>query len=187
MKTLSRLFAVSLFAAIPLLANVTYTYSGPLFINVGGSYTTSMTITGYVTFATALPDNFSPQFDLPIDWSFFDGVQTLSKAGGDDFVVDEFGTDANGNINFWSVVADTPDLSTGDIQECSTSASCTQEFAQFGTSFGFNANTQGSWNTSTAAVPEPSTFAMLLLPLAWLGARKLRLHAGAAKSGKEGI
>jgi hypothetical protein len=173
MKTLSRLLTISFFAAIPLLANVTYTYSGPLYTSVGGSYTTSMTITGYITFANALADNLPPgYYEVPTDWSFFDGVQTLSKAGGDDLTNYKLGTDALGNINDWVVTSDTPDLTTGHIQEVSNNEGGTQEYADLGASFGFSTS-QGSWAASTA-VPEPSTFAMLLAPLAWLAARRLR-------------
>jgi hypothetical protein len=68
---------------------VTYVYTGKHFNIFGGSgYTTDDFVSGYITFAEALPSNatisdaaievIQPQI---VDWSFSDGVQTISDNG----------------------------------------------------------------------------------------------------------
>ena len=108
-------------------ADIIYTYTGNDFTNVGGDdlSSTSDFISGWITFASPLPDNSIEQNNLAdsvISWGFTDQVQSIDDDSANTFllpVVDPVGlftfysslddvylaTDASGNINQWSITA----------------------------------------------------------------------------------
>src|ERR1700760_996179 len=88
----------------PLFADSIYSYTGNNFTDVYGSepYTTSDSIQGSITTATALaPGSFNFFFGLPA-FSFFDGLHTIDQTNAD-FALFILLTDASGNIVDWSV------------------------------------------------------------------------------------
>ncbi len=93
--------------------SATYVYSGPSYASVGGTYNTSMRISGVFTTAAPLAPSLSNTeigplgLGLVTSWSFNDGVTTYANGNssnyggaGSDFVVS---TDAAGDITAFSI------------------------------------------------------------------------------------
>jgi hypothetical protein len=86
----------------------TYYYTGPAFTSASGVYTTSMSISGYLTYSAPLGsdvDVFSSKqgsnFGLT-DFSFSDGLHTITKNNSTDWGI-SIATNAAGNIDQWRV------------------------------------------------------------------------------------
>ena len=104
--------AVALIAALlsqPMLANVTYLYTGNPFTTVTAPYTTSDMVTGSVEFSSPLPANMPLTTVTPLSFSFSDGVQTIAgtitQPGFSGF---QFGTGPSGAITAWTIYMQTP-------------------------------------------------------------------------------
>lgn len=110
-----KLLLVGLMACVSNLAlATTYTFTGPVYDLVGGTYTTAMSVKGSFTTASPLPPNLAGDpigpgagTQLVTSWSFSDGRQTFTNAnsvvldagpggsGGQAFAVQ---TDETGNV-----------------------------------------------------------------------------------------
>jgi hypothetical protein len=81
------------FLPLPVMADVTYTYTGNNFTTVGTSdsdlnqlystspYNSSNSVSGWLSLPDALPANIETNFQL-LSYSFSDGLQTISSANG---------------------------------------------------------------------------------------------------------
>jgi hypothetical protein len=85
---------------------VTYVYVGNDFTNVVDSYTTSDSVSGYITLGSALAPNLIDSAVAPLDFSFTDGIKTINASNG--YLVGQPGvfpphvsTDAEGDITGW--------------------------------------------------------------------------------------
>ena len=113
---------VALLATASAFAATTYTYTGPAYTLVTGTYTTSMQITGSFTTAAPLAPNLS---DVDItgqvtSYSFSDGVNTYTNSDINARIFAfKVSTDASGTITYWGIVlklweSGTSPHSTGD-------------------------------------------------------------------------
>ena len=175
------------FVAFPLLfANAAtaavyeYTYTGPDFSTVAGSYTKSDNITGDFIVLSLLGNGIHSV--APLSYSFSDGVQTLNNSDSG-ALIDV--TVSGGKITSWTV-----DIATGSLTPPSGAVISTTYRSILKLDSGTtdstsslnlglritNSDTKGHW--SVAAVPEPSTWALMLLGfagLAFAGHRRGRL------------
>jgi hypothetical protein len=60
-------------------ADAVYTYTGQDFTFANAPYTTSDSITGELTFSSPLAPDLALQQELPVSYSFSDGVETLTQ------------------------------------------------------------------------------------------------------------
>jgi len=158
-------------------AQVTYHYTGNHFTDVVAPYTTSDSISGSVTLSSALGDNLTNFQPSVNSFSFTDGISTITSSSSnstgnpDRFV---FNTDAAGDIIGWlvqvysgsttdnlGIVTWAPGSPTEDISGRVFNNGLSSQ--QVG-----NRNNPGVWST-TAPVPEPETYAMMLAGLGLLG------------------
>jgi hypothetical protein len=186
-KILSRLITAVAFAAVPLLANVTYVYTGNPFTTSVDSpqLPADAFISATLTLTAALGPGRNAFPPTVVSWSMTDGTTIVDSANSlnSTFLFD---TDPLGNISKWTVEGSDSSPHPG-----------TASFGAFGPGLvnyqlgnnvytladvsielgGLAYNTNpGSWSMQgSSSAPEPSTFALLLLPLAWLGVRRLRL------------
>jgi len=153
---------------LPLMADVTYTYTGNDFQVATGSYTTSDFVTGFFTVASPLPDNlvFSNDNVTPTSYSFTDGVQTFSSMAPPPNVTFDIGTDGSGNITMWDInLASGPPL--GDAVSTDWNSSDVGEMDNFN-SFGEVIGDPGTWAMSGSGpspVPEPGNVSWMLVGL----------------------
>jgi hypothetical protein len=150
----------------------TYDYTGSVFMFVESPYTTTDSISGYITFATPLPDSSGSLASFtPTDFSFSDGVQTISYANSSSdpsFSNDvfQFTTNASGAIIGWNIQI----WNDGSTEVIQTQNSSTQDDeGESGAGFGFNNGTPGSFLPATAATPLPSTWMLLIAGFVGLG------------------
>ncbi len=169
----------------------TYTYTGNNFAiiddsaDVGGSYDTSMSVSGWFILQAALAPNLSNQAFLPDSWSFHDGRNTLVSGmsySSNSFTVS---TDNAGQITFWRLDL-TTNLNDNRIQFIqSFNSPDLGVFADLGAiaPAGGNAdsgrinNSPGSW--AITAVPEPGFMTVMILAAGGaVGWRRSRQHRG---------
>jgi hypothetical protein len=154
-------------------ASVVYNYTGTDFITVTGLYTTSDSVTGSVTLASPLGANFAISQVIPIGFTFNDGVQTIVDPSAGLSFQFFFGTDAAGNINFWQVIVEIDTLSSTDsIRTCSACFRPPDASGDGGSVTGGGLAVEfgnaGVW-TLASSVPEPSTWAMMILGFTGVG------------------
>jgi hypothetical protein len=165
-----------LILTLPAMASpVTYTYSGNDFEVVTGPYSTSDSISGFFSVASALPDNlaFTPDDVTLTSYSFTDGVQTFSSISPPTNVFFEIGTDASGNINKWDIT-----LGSSSPDNSLSTFSLGSDSGQNGGSLGEELGSPGTWTMSgsTSSVPEPQNVALLGVGLAAIGVFRQRLR-----------
>ena len=170
------------YGVIANAANVTYTYTGNDFTSttLPSSYTTSDSVTGFITLAAPLAANINsfPATSLtPVSFSISNGVQTINTLASGDYF--GFKTDASGNISQWQVAVNGTNLHISTVNFPgvlgvfdSTSNNADTDGAQ-------NLNLAGTWSIS--AVPEADTYAMMVAGLGLIGLR-LRRRADSVKS-----
>ena len=175
-------------------ADTVYTYTGNDFTFADGPFTTSDSITGSFTVTTPLADNLSFATVSFNSYSFSGGVDTLTNLNS--FPMSNsnapfafaVSTNASGDIIAWSIdiqgnsgtsVAN-DNISTYNNAPIDNSPQ-TMDFASdcsptncfqpgFPLSFGQNQDDPGTWAVSaTSSVPEPSTWAMMILGFAGVG------------------
>jgi hypothetical protein len=166
-------------------ATVTYTYTGQDFINSHDPFSSTDKVTGTITFAAPLGENLKLAPETPVSFTFTAGPETLTNLTYNPssiFSHFNFTTDAAGNLSGW-------DISVGlggggsfileNVQSSQPFGSNIGDQASVGGNFKGDANfdpgeafglnrTAGTF-TLQAAVPEPSTWAMMILGFAGVG------------------
>lgn len=102
---LVKIFAAigTLFVVAPASAQVVYSYSGSDFVTAFAPYTTAMSVDGSFEVGAPLPAGVTTDLSgVPLDFSFFDGIETRSLA---DSTICQFEvtTDAAGQIVAWDI------------------------------------------------------------------------------------
>lgn len=172
-------------------AQVIYGYTGNNFTSVFASgYTTSDKITGTITLSSALPDSLTILTDetaLVTSYSFSDGVTAFTNPCCDtgNQTIFEFMTDASGNITNWIVTLETNDNHTGDLTTEGGVSAFDQSLVG-GVLGGDNTGSPGVWSlqSTTSAVPEPASWALLLLgfgAMGWAMRRGRKPHTAAVR------
>jgi hypothetical protein len=151
----------------------TYDYTGNDFTSTSSPYTSTDFISGYITFATPLPDSSSSlESFTPTDFSFSDGVQTISYANSHadpSFSSDtfEFTTNASGAIIGWNIQIWNGEFSA--LLQSQNSGTQDDEGIS-GDGFGFNNDNPGKFLPATvAATPLPTTLPLLFTGIGFLG------------------
>jgi PEP-CTERM motif len=171
---------MAVLGAASATASVIYDYTGPNFATAVPPYTTSDNITAHITLSAALLPNLPDTFVTPTAFSFNDGVQTISdQTPGVNLVQVIFSTDMNSHIVDWNLIVRLPTAIPGNTNTIETQGfplaaffNDTAEFfdANGNLTLAFTAANTGQWTIqSQSAVPEPSTWAMMLLGFAGIG------------------
>jgi hypothetical protein len=183
-------------------AAVTYDYVGATFLGAHDPFTTSENLTGTITFAAPLAANLTVNQSssnsnvTPVSFSFTAGPETLTSAAfSPGFTSFQFSTDASGNIIGWEIVIglggggqiNIDNIGSGFSGNVGDQVAVGANFkgdANFDPSEAFALNRVAGEFTIAAAVPEPSTWAMMVLGFCGLGfmtyRRKSKLALGAA-------
>lgn len=154
--------AVGMLTAVTVhAATITYTYTGNSFTDVSGPYTTSDTVTGFVTFNSPLGANMPLTAETPTAFSFSDGVQTITSANATstDFI---FTTGHSGEIVGWLVEVETSggvDL----IESGNEGPGTSEDIGLMDVGRGFNTSNPGVWTGGGASVPDSGSTILLLL------------------------
>jgi len=183
-------------SSVSFAADVTYLYTGPTYTSFSGAYAaaTQKFTTGSLTLKqyaypgdTSVADRYvdtighSVSNSRIVDWSFFDGVNTITKASPDTtglFKAFFVTTDASGNIlgafSGFELSSGSPALFNA-IQDSNYGANDQVYVVSGGTLptlGGANVayapiGVHGTW--TVAAVPEPESYAMMLAGLGLMG------------------
>ena len=160
--------AFLLFGFGPARADAIYSYQGRDFVDVLGGYTTSESVTGSITLSSALSANLVDQMITPASFTFSDGLQTITNASPNLTEAEFFvWTDAAGNITMATTFAIQGGvgytfqngINTGTLGGDDVFQSTYADPAAYQAADNYNG---GVW-TEVAAVPEPSTWAMMIL------------------------
>jgi hypothetical protein len=184
---------MAVLGAASATASVIYDYTGPNFATAFSPYTTSDNVTASITLNAALGPNlpFSPI--TPTAFVFKDGVQTISDTTPNVTLVSLFfSTDSTGGIFDWNAVVDvqvgigiTDQIQTIGVHGASPFFQDEGQFPAGTSAFALTNSNTGQWTIqSQSAVPEPSTWAMMILGFCGLGfmayRRKSKLTSSAA-------
>jgi hypothetical protein len=164
---------------------VTYNYVGADFLGAHDPFTTNENLTGTITFAAPLAPNLTlsaafPNNNVtPISFSFTAGPETLTNLTynpSPGFSSFQFSTDAAGNITGWDIVIGLGgggqinlDNYSGNVGDQVAVGAFFQGDANYDPSEAFALNRQAGEFTIAAAVPEPSTWAMMILGFCGVG------------------
>jgi hypothetical protein len=165
-----------------VFADVTYWYYGQPMTDAAlglSSCLNACPVTGSITLASALPDNFAFNPITPLSFSFSNGIATIDETNATAFFLFPaffISTNAEGDTEQWSIALTTSSVSvtqtalfTGDYTApvgfcggCTTDA--IYQYDPDLSGFASNSNDPGFWS-----VPETSTWAMMLVGFAGLG------------------
>jgi hypothetical protein len=171
-------------------ADVVYQYVGADFTHANDPFSLNDKVTGTITFATPLGANLNLAAEVPISFSFTAGVETVTSAVyNPNFGRLNFSTDASGNIIGWDIVVAFGGGGQINIENVTTGITNFGDQAATGANFhgdanydpsdAFGRNSAAGQFTMTAAVPEPSTWAMMMLGFCGLGFMTYRRKASA--------
>jgi PEP-CTERM motif len=170
----------------PLMADVTYTYTGNDFTIATFPYTTSDSVSGFFTLPTALGDSLTDQTITPTTYSFTDGVQTFTNSDPPSTVTFEVNTGLTGSITEWYVFLQNGSTQTNTISTGSGIPLVNRDFGNVPEGLGegqgailFN---PGTWKQTggTSTVPEPGYLGALGLGLAAILFVQRKLQRGRA-------
>jgi hypothetical protein len=151
-------------------ATVTYNYTGGEFLSGSSPYNTSDRVTATVTFASPLPTS-QPFIDEIANITSFtfnvDGKQSLSNLTGD-VTIFTIATDATGAIINWHFYVQAPVSGTDDVIQSIFGGGDMATMNPSPDVFGLGEGPNGSWAIASP-VPEPSTWAMMILGFAGIG------------------
>ena len=159
---LAAVAAASLVVAVPQIgrADVIYTYTGNDFTSADSPYTNSDKITGEVELTSALPDNAVGFAPTVVSFDFKDGVQTLTQLNSTAEVF--FSTNAVGVITGWAVMLTGTSSNSINTENFPLGVGVL-DFAVSGSGNGGNGDDPGTFTGPTTAVPEPATWALMLV------------------------
>ncbi len=160
------LTAACCLSSLAAKADVTYDYTGQDFTFVLGSYTTSDSVTGSFTVASALAANLSQATIVPISFSFSDGVHTITSAN--DFNPG-FGVSTNsvGDLTGWAISVHVADETIAVNKP-------NGDLAEFTGSLGETSGVGSFVAVSPSPVPEPASWPVMLSGLGMAAALRLR-------------
>jgi PEP-CTERM motif len=167
----------ALILTAPLMADVTYTYTGNPFESFGGLYGPTDLVSGSFTVTSALGDSSPEATITPNSYSFTDGIQTISSTSPPPEVTFEVGTGLTGAITSWDISF----TSVGGNILSTDSAS--SDFGEVGASLGENIGDPGGWVQSgggASPVPEPGNLELIGLGLAAIVAARRKLQRSKA-------
>ena len=171
-------------------ADVVYEYSGSNFTSFSGGYTSGDSISGSLVLASALGDNLNLASVNPTSFSFSDGIQTISNTSNLASTQFWISTNASGDITGWAInlhewwsagngqhviATDFPSPDAYDTAGFVANVGWAPSVTAAAYSF-----TPGVWWQPTegaapaagrpvSGVPEPSTWAMMILGFAGIG------------------
>jgi len=172
-------------------ADVVYDYVGANFTHANLPFTTADKVTGTITFATPLGANLNLATETPIAFSFTAGVETITSATyNPNFGRLKFSTDAAGNITAWDIQVAFGGGGQINIENFNSiigpNVGDQAAVGAFYTGPKDPSNASGKNLVAgefaiAAAVPEPSTWAMMILGFAGVGfmAYRRRSHTAA--------
>lgn len=187
------------FAAGPMdsaHADVVYDYTGATFLGAHDPFTTAESLTGTISFATPLAANLTVNSGstnsnvTPVAFSFTAGPETLSSAAfNPNFTSFQFSTDATGQIIGWDIVIGLGgegqiniDNYSGNVGDQVAVGGNFQGDSNFDPSEAFALNHVAGEFTMTAAVPEPTTWAMMIIGFCGVGFMTYRRRAAALRA-----
>ena len=165
--------------ALPICP-ATYTYTGNDFTFFNAPYTGSDSVTGSVTFASALSSVGSFHGFTATAFSFSDGVQTITDATPGVGSTFDFKTDASGTIIGWEIVVDIGSVLADNITTQNGPAGIFDSGEiNNDNSSGTIFRDPGTWvsSLSSTSVPEPATISLFCAGLAGLGMMRRRQAA----------
>jgi hypothetical protein len=157
---------------------VTYTYVGADFTNAHAPFTTAENLTGTITFATPLAANLNGAAITPVAFSFTAGPETITNLTynpSSSFSRLNFYTDSSGNLTGWDIQVAFGGGGQINIENFTSGIgpNVRDQVTDSGPDFASVVNKAGQF-TLTAAVPEPSTWAMMILGFVGLGFMAVR-------------
>ena len=153
-------------------ADVVYTYIGNDFTVFTSPYNGTDSVTATITLASPLGNSLELGGVTPVNYTISDGVQTITEATNTSTLAQIFdlGTDSTGNIIQWEIVVIADDIGYDFITTRYEGMLLQLDTAQISDAQGASTrNDPGTWSAARTTVPEPSTWAMLLLGFAGLG------------------
>lgn len=169
-------------------ADVVYNYEGEaLSANAHAPFTTSDKVIGSIAFATPLAANLNLQSVNVASFSFTAGVETMTSAiYNPSFSRFNFSTDAAGNITAWDIVVAAGGLGQINIENYNSvigpnvGDQATVGANNFFPGTAFALNHEAGEFTIAAPVPEPSTWATMILGFCGVGFMAYRRRNGLA-------
>lgn len=151
---------------------VTYTYTGADFTTAGAPFTKQEDLTGTITFAAPLAANLNGTAVTPVSFSFGAGPETITNLTynpSSTFSRLNFYTDASGNLIGWDIQVAFGGGGQINIENFNSiiGPNVRDQVTNSGTGSA-NVLAAGTF-TLTPAVPEPSTWAMMILGFLGLG------------------
>jgi hypothetical protein len=167
--------AIAVSAAASASANVVYDYTGNDYTSYAGTYTGTEKVTLTITLASALGANITQVYADPLSFLISDGVQTITNTTPGVSFSALFSTNAAGTITNWDIYTQFYDAIArvyDHIESNNSIGFFPYDYAAHGVnpddgSYG-RSGVPGEW-TVTAAVPEPSTWAMMILGFGGVG------------------